>query len=253
MTFKQLLDINCILLMCLCTACNNNISDGIAVMTGRKQVAEESPVYQIPQQANNTFTLIADDNFSQGGYYYDHISNQAKIIYQALYTGIMQKSETIEVTGQPDDQIKYAYKSLIFDHPEIFWTDGYQIEKYNRADGYKLFRPGYTKSEEECVVIKDELRAYYDKLYLTLDTSSEFKIIQGIYDYLVTHTQYDITAPDLQNITSIVNGRAVCEVYAKGTMYFAKQLGLNCICIPGYIRSSGTAHLFRQPYLLDRP
>ena len=190
-------------------------------------------------------TLQYQTDFTNGGYYYDHLSDKIQAIYQVLYNCVVANEQTAELYGIPDQNISLAFKTVLFDHPEIFYVEGFQLEHYSGPDEKIIFRPNYTKTVEEQAVINKELADYTQRLLASITGTTSFSKVQGVYDYIVEHTQYDITAPDLGNLSSVTShGRAVCEGYAKATMYFCNLLGIDCIVVPGYIRSNGTAHLW---------
>lgn len=66
------------------------------------------------------------------------------------------------------------------------------------------------------------------------DLSDEYEKIKYIYTYLINNVDYDLDAPDNQNIYSaLVGKRSVCAGYAKSCQYLLQQLGIYCIYVTG--------------------
>ncbi|MBQ7430278.1 transglutaminase domain-containing protein [Butyrivibrio sp.] len=244
MSHKKILSLCLILAMLLLTACTSeSISNGIDVMLGRKQVQDETS-YLSSQPLIEPQALIYDATFDHGGYYYDQMNNEDKTVYQVIYQSLVAQEDTCDLVNTRDAQASLAYKYIIFDHPELYYVDGFQLERYPDSTDV-TFRPNYIKTIEQQTMIDAQLQVYSDHLFDSIDQSSEFSTVRGIYDYIITNTFYDLSAPDLSNICSVImNNHAVCEGYAKAMMYFCQKANIECIVVPGYIRTSGTAHLW---------
>ncbi len=243
-----------ILLMTLSACSAQSVSDGLSVMMGKKEVVQEIPMYAQEDLPDPVQTLVYDESFDHGGYYYQHLSDLDKTIYQALYNCFIDHASDTELYDVNDKQIIQAYKSVIFDHPEIFYVDGYQLEVYSASDVEikTVFRPNYTKPAEDLEAIKIAIDNYENNIMQNADTSTPFTTVRSIYDYIITHTHYNLTASELSNLCSVViNGEAVCDGYAKATMYYCRQAGVECIVVPGYIRTTGTAHLWNAVKIDD--
>ncbi len=233
-----------ILLMSL-TACSpKNITDGVAVMFGKKQVADDSIYTQIPD-GELIHTLIYDESFEHGGYYYVRLPDPARRAYQSIYNCISTHSSSVELSGLSDMSINQAYKCVVFDHPELFYMDGYQLEQKRSEQLNFVFMPNYIISVQEQAQKQEIIENYTAALMASLDNTSDYTKLKSIYDYIVANTQYNILSTDLSNICSVIEyHQAVCDGYAKATKYFCNLIGIECIVVPGYIRSSGTAHLW---------
>ena len=69
----------------------------------------------------------------------------------------------------------------------------------------------------------------------------EYEKIKYVFETIVDQTDYDLSAPDNQNIYSVFgNWTSVCAGYAKASKYLLDQLGVECIYVTG--DASGEAH-----------
>ena len=65
--------------------------------------------------------------------------------------------------------------------------------------------------------------------------------IKYFYDYIITNTDYVLTAENNQEMISVMeNGQSVCQGYAKTFQYLMRSVGLQSILVTGY--SNKEAH-----------
>lgn len=100
---------------------------------------------------------------------------------------------------------------------------------------YVVIEPNYLYEGEEKEQRNQEIESARDTCLSGIsDLSDEYEKIKYIYTYLIDNVDYDLDAPDNQNIYSaLVGKRSVCAGYAKSCQYLLQQLGISCIYVTG--------------------
>ncbi len=194
------------------------------------------------QEAEEKVHVDSHDKFS---YAYGQLSDEQKDLYDELYritTGY--KQEALIPTNDPEVLDK-VFNCVMMDHPEIFYVNGYKYTKYTVGDTIKriLFSPSYIYSAEEIGYLNEDLHDAAQAILANVYSDwSDYQKIKYIYDVLVYNTEYDLNAPDNQNIISVlINGRSVCQGYAKTMQLLLNGMGIPCTLATGYV-TGGERH-----------
>lgn len=183
---------------------------------------------------------------NRGNYYFEHLDNEGKRLYAELYQITTQRGEKIKVSTMDVDRLGEVYQYLMADHPELFSVDGYVYTRYTQ-DG-ELIKLGYTArylydaSEEKrrSALIEDAVAKI---LADAPSDSDQFYKAKYVYDYIVNHTEYEIGAPDNQNICSVLLfGRSVCQGYAKTAQLLLNRLGIQTTLVTGTVTAGDTTN-----------
>ena len=147
--------------------------------------------------------------------------------------------------GLDDSSIDKIFQCVLSDHPELFYVEGYSYVKY--AIGNKItavnFSGTYSMDLETAVARREEIRAAVEVLVAGIDEeASDYEKVKYVYETLIRDTDYDLDAPDNQNIYSVfVRHISVCQGYAKATQYLLNLLGVECTLVLGTVES-GEGH-----------
>lgn len=191
------------------------------------------------EAAGITDASIDELKKQQEGYYaYSRLSDAGKTLYVELLQIINKEANEIFVSTRDPNAIQLAFDYLMMDHPEIFWVNGYRYVKHFTNNGGidKLAFTGvYTYDLNEVANRQAKMQQYIDTcLAGAPSTDDEYFVIKYIYDYLIANTEYDLRAPDNQNICSVfLNRKTVCSGYARATQYLLNKLGIKCTYVTG--------------------
>lgn len=147
--------------------------------------------------------------------------------------------------GLDDTCIDKIFQCVLSDHPELFYVEGYSYVKY--AIGNKItavhFSGTYSMDLETAVARREEIRAAAEVLEAGIDgEASDYEKVKYVYETLIRNTDYDLEAPDNQNIYSVfVRHFSVCQGYAKATQYLLNRLGVECTLVLGTVET-GEGH-----------
>lgn len=219
--------------------------------SGCNQAFEEILQQEIQINQNNKADkeyTISFESESPSTFAYDRLSETEKMWYRDINKLLSYRmDESVELSmvamqeGLTDVDIDRIYSCVMMDHPEYFYVDGYEYVTYVNGLGetqYYLMYGKYTYSQEECESRKAQLdEAVEDILWLAPTDEDDYEKIRYVYETIIKQTDYDLNAPDNQNIYSVLMGKAsVCQGYAKTTQYLLNKLGINCSIVFGNVR-----------------
>ena len=187
-----------------------------------------------------------DTVWDHGGieeYYFNQLPSSFNETYRELYSRLSAgetQADLYAKTGTED--FFTAYYCVLYDHPELFWLDGHVEVMQNSLSGNVVsFSTGTDISPEEIGRIRGELEAAADKCIAQIpEGASDYQKIKSVYEYLIAAVDYDLNAPDNQNIQSaLLQGRSVCAGYAKSFQYILHRMGLFCTYVTGTVEGKG--------------
>ncbi len=174
-----------------------------------------------------------------GLYAYERLTNSGKTLYAEILSILQNMSENVPVSTTSDEALGLVFDYVMADHPEIFYVDGYKYTNYTVDDVITkiAFSGNYICTEEEAAVKKSQInQAVSECLAGAPSSTDDYYVIKYVYEYLIKNTDYDIGAPDNQNICSVfINKRSVCNGYAKATQYLLNKLGIKCTLVTGTV------------------
>ena len=179
-----------------------------------------------------------------GKFYYTHLSDSLKVVYKEVYESILSGKET-EVSTLIKENLDIAFQCVLNDFPEIFYVNGYHYTEHTRAtETVKLiFSADYMMTEEEINAAREQIDSYEQACFAGMhDSMSQYEQVKYIYDYIITNTDYDLDAPNNQNICSVfLEGRSVCQGYAEAMEYLLQKRGFVISVVNGHVEN-GSRH-----------
>lgn len=186
-----------------------------------------------------------------GSYAYDCLSDSEKIWYRDINEIIAAMDENAALSaeglqaGLDETDADHIFQCVLLDHPEYFYVEGYYYTKYTRLDKVVKvdFSGNYTMSAEEAAERLEQIEASASAILSGIDPGAEdYDKMLYIYETLIRQTDYDLQAPDNQNIYSVFVGKSsVCQGYAKATQYLLNKLGIENTLVTGYVEN-GDGH-----------
>ena len=181
----------------------------------------------------------AEDAEQITGVIFERLSQDEKRIYSEILQSLLTCEEETVLSTVDSAMVDKAFSCVLSDYPGIFYVDGYKYTEYTRDEKVDkiVFAGNYLYNEDEIArrqILIDEKAA--DILEGMPDSKDEYVKIKYLYDTLVTQTEYDIHSPDNQNICSVfLNGKSVCQGYAKALQYLANRAGIKCSLVLGNV------------------
>lgn len=200
-------------------------------------------------------------------YFYNQLENESKIIYQAFEKNKENmKSGTYQVefgnqfsnvlneeNGQDKlgDYYQSAIEAYTYDNLDVFYLSPNKmylnIETTTRGSNvtYNVFmnqgsgNSNYLIDEfsngAEVERALNEIENVKNNI-IANRTGNTYQDIRMVHDYLVDSIEYDssISLSNIYNIYgALVNGKAVCEGYARSFKYLMDELGISCVLVIG--------------------
>lgn len=195
---------------------------------------EEIPVEEVTHEETGEFL-----------YAYDQLTDAGKELYDVLYDSTVNFKEKTPVPTLDLEALDTIFNCVMMDHPEIFYVNGYRCVKYTQGGELKRlsFTASYCYTQPEVEQITPVLEQQAETIlgYVSPD-ASDYDKIKFIYDIIVKNTEYDLNSSDNQNIISVlINGRSVCQGYAKTMQLLLNRLGIPCTLVTGTV-DSGERH-----------
>ncbi|MGL6202242.1 MAG: transglutaminase domain-containing protein [Lachnospiraceae bacterium] len=172
-----------------------------------------------------------------GKYYYQQLDDEDKTVYKEIAQGIKDFQEEIYIHTGEAEQGNRLFRNVLYDMPEIFWCDGQATSTayVGNEEPYTTIKVNYTYSREESDDLKKQMEESINACLAGVSAdSSEYDKIKYVFEYIVNTVEYDINAPDNQNICSVFIGkRSVCAGYARATQYLLETMGIFSTYVPG--------------------
>lgn len=202
-----------------------------AAQSGKElEVSQEIP-FQEDSEGEESFALH---------YYYSLLSDgKEKKIYREIYQGMKNREDEIYIHCKDANQANRILGEVLRDYPEFFWCDGgassTSYETDSGQEAYTIVSPEYNCSPEEKQARQEEIDSAVQEALqgISIDASDYDKILY-VYEYIVNSVEYDLEAPNNQNIYSALAGkRSVCAGYSKAAQYLLERLGITAVYVTG--------------------
>lgn len=173
-------------------------------------------------------------------YYYNQLDDIGKDAYVKMYLSVKGFEEKCSLKIERG-ALSDVFTAVLYDNPEIFWvkTD-YQYFIYGKNI---IFKPNYLYTQDEAIIYSNELNNKVNEiLNLASSCSSDYDKELFFHDYICQNTVYDMDTygnlgASVHN--TLVNGRAVCEGYARAMQILLDKSGIYNYLVIGDGTSDG--------------
>ena len=186
-----------------------------------------------------------DGNISY--FYYDRLTASCQKAYDVMLAAIRNHDEKVYIDGCTKEDMRTVTLSILYDHPELFW---FKTHGMNEGPEVYLF---YGATAEEAAVLQRRMDDMIAKYLEGIDDSMSaydvalrlhVKVISSVdYDTIALNKQKQEGGPSdkkidyLRTICGVfLDGKAVCEGYARAMQYLLQKCGIECAEIAGNIR-----------------
>lgn len=202
-------------------------------------------------------------------FYYNQLDEYAKIIYTELdknidklktgtytvdygltFNDLLQDENNTEVLN---NSFQLAINALTFDNPDLFYIDVtkmYLLTEITTRAFSKTYRVtiggnGNSYLADEFLT-EGSVDAAIDSVekvknnIVNLASGNDIDKMRIVHNYLIDNTEYDVNAGSMiYNIYgTLMNGKSVCEGYARSFKYILDDLGIPCIIVCGIGKNS---------------
>lgn len=173
---------------------------------------------------------LADKSF----YYYNTLTDAQKDSYITLYYSALDFDESCKVEIAEED-LSLVIDAIMYDNSEIFWLTGNC--SYYVNEGYIDVVQEYRYTEDEAKRISRKLEDKIDSIISEMpDYKTDFEKELYLHDYVCDNTIYDESTMETTGHTahsSLLDGRTVCEGYARAVQMLLDEVGIENYLIVG--------------------
>ena len=192
------------------------------------------------------------DDPAQWTYSYEQLGDEEKSWYRGINASLLGMADTPVLLsdeglegGLTEEDIDRIFQCVLLDHPEYFFVTGYQYTKYTRGDELVSieFIGSYSMDKQTALTRKAEIEERAGVLLEGIaPDASDYEKVRYVYEAIIKNTDYNLEAPDNQNIYSVLCGTSsVCQGYAKTAQFLLNRLGVNTTLVLGSVKD-GEGH-----------
>lgn len=171
---------------------------------------------------------------------YERLDDKMKYIYDIIYEGIQQGEILIEVGSCDQNTADIVFRSILLDHPELFWLSGaytfYTTDESNKIKPVSIIKAGSIERYKN--KLEKKITEIIESTAMAEDT---YEKILMLHDYIVDRSEYDIKAKEKYSSNPmastsygcIVDNLTICAGYSKGFQLLLNRIGVSCGYVSG--------------------
>lgn len=167
---------------------------------------------------------------------YNSLNDKMKKAYQVLDEYIHRDySERFTLALNDGDELLNVVEAYEQDHPEVFWLDtGSRYEYATYSHGLEVTL-SFTFEGDALEEAKEDVeKAVSDIIKGAPENATDYEIELYLNEWIIYHCSYDKEGPQRHTVYgSLIQGRAVCDGYAKAFQLLCHRMGIDCVTIEG--------------------
>lgn len=181
-------------------------------------------------------------------YYYPRLTATWQRAYDAILAAARNHERSVALVGVDCSDLREISDAVSFDHPELFWFSTVDVE-----DGEIVLRYGCTA--EEAAVLQRQMDEVVPKYLEGIDdTMSAYDVALRLHVRMIGAVDYDTLTLRKEERTNgpaqdkvdyirsicgvFLDGKAVCEGYARAMQYLLQKCGVECAEVAGFVRKA---------------
>lgn len=208
-----------------------------------------------PSSVGETSSQVSIHRPSGDTYYhcYESLSARQKEMYCLMADAIEKMSSGCIWLGKGTSaDVAKAFISVRSDRPEFFWLSSEYIVKSSSDGKVGIVFEGengavsYNCSKSERDTMRAKLEKRVSEILAALpQNASAYGLECAVHDLLCSSIEYDTNHKlKLTSYAALVEGRAVCEGYARATQLLLQKLSIPCILVNGI--ADGQGHMWNM-------
>ena len=166
------------------------------------------------------------------------LNSDEQTAYDEIVRGMFLLDDEIEISVQLDEsQISKVYSAVLVNMEQQLYAPArkYVLMSYESTGKIHSVRPEYPYNMEELAFVESEVNSAAEKILSGLTAEmSKVDMIKHLHDSVILSCKYSADGQNSGNAYgALVEGRAVCEGYARAMAYLCRKAGINCEIISG--------------------
>ena len=215
------------------------------------------PESQPKPRPEEPITPTPEPSIHANHYCYTFLSDIQKVYYDAMHTAVEEMQTSWIVLGPKSENygadIAVVRDAIASDHPDIFWLPPYYVtaagaDTEGNPAALMMFSssselsPAYLISRGEKGYMEQELKEAVEEITSLVTSADPFEIELQLHDLLCERAEYSDDKSDPMIYTAygaLVNGKAVCEGYARAMQLLLHSVGIEATTVTGIAEGEG--------------